>query len=416
MALREDRLSEKGEAIMSVIGPAAASPRNGPRPPEIATKDILGQFWVDLYGKEVQSASTYSYMWMADQMGHVCLGIVIDFALTLALGYALLLFGIATGWDEIGGLALGVTAVSYWEYRAYRSSVAGATGLFPLDSNLLRNNAVIAAAYMAIGVGAGFAFHQTALWGVAGFLALMLVGVVSAPPWLRQKIIWQKAALPYLFRLADAQRTIGTEAAQRLQALIDRGAPPATPPYQVIVGGPIGSGRSSIAAGIGTEFAFKKTKVRYLSMDTLLECAVQPPNPDFADDTGPANIGYWRWSEAQVVIIDDIGPLIATQEQARQANLERFRKLLRTDLAAVASVLAKCHTVWVIGDLRPGGQTTMVGSVLDDFAHEIAGFCNAQQPALVIELSEIQKPVPVDGGRPAVEGQTRPAQLRNVTR
>jgi hypothetical protein len=179
------------------------------------------------------------------------------------------------------------------------------------------------------------------------------------------------------------------ETAKQIQTLIDRGAPPNPDllPRQVVVGGPIGSGRTTIAAGIGTEFAFNKTKVRYLSFDTLLECASRSSSSQFEDDPGPANINYWPWSEAQVLIIDDIGPLIAAQEKEQHANLEKFQKLLHTDLAAVAPVLARCHSVWVIGDLRPNGETATVANSLDKFAGVVAGFCDAEQP-LVVELSD----------------------------
>jgi hypothetical protein len=37
---------------------------SGPTPPKLTSKDLLQQFWA--YGKEVQSAATYSYMWLAD--------------------------------------------------------------------------------------------------------------------------------------------------------------------------------------------------------------------------------------------------------------------------------------------------------------------------------------------------------------
>ena len=54
----------------------------GPSAPKLTSKDILHQFWADAYGKEVQTAATYSYTWLADQFGHVCIGIVVDFAAT----------------------------------------------------------------------------------------------------------------------------------------------------------------------------------------------------------------------------------------------------------------------------------------------------------------------------------------------
>jgi hypothetical protein len=35
------------------------------------------QFWADIHDKEVSSAATYSYLWTADQMGHVALGLLL---------------------------------------------------------------------------------------------------------------------------------------------------------------------------------------------------------------------------------------------------------------------------------------------------------------------------------------------------
>ena len=400
---------------MKVTDPVSASDRKIPRVARVTLSDLLNQIRLDAYGKEVQSAMTYSYTWMADQVGHMCVGIVFDFVLTFLAGLALPYLGIDPWWDKIVGLVGISLLVIYWEYSAYSSDVKATTGLFPLDERLLRDNAIIASVYMIIGAGIGFVFHLPAWWSAVGLIALLVIGAICAPPWIRQKIIWQKAALPYLFRLADAQRTVGPEVARELQKLIDKGAPPHAPPYQVIVGGPVGSGRTSLAAGIGTEFAFRKSTVRYLSLDTLLEHAAQKPNPDFADDTGPPNLNYWRWSESQVVIIDDIGPLISTQEEEQRANLEQFRKILNNGLANIAPVLARCHTVWVIGDLHPEGQTSLVGDVLNEFARVIAEFCKGQREALVVELSGTPEVTPDDQlniARPKVAKRT--PQVRTV--
>src|SRR5881394_2748320 len=75
----------KGERIMTTVDHAQAVPESGPQRPHVGFKDLVWQFWADVFGKEVQSATTYSYVWMADQSGHVCLGIVLTFLLaTLA--------------------------------------------------------------------------------------------------------------------------------------------------------------------------------------------------------------------------------------------------------------------------------------------------------------------------------------------
>src|SRR6476619_7782634 len=100
-----------------------------------------------------------------------------------------------------------------------------------------------------------------------------------------------------------------------------------------------------MAAGIGTEFAFKNQKVRYLSLDALLEFAVNSTKTHFPNDRGPTTISYWPWSEAQVVIIDGIGPMLAVDDPGRQPNFSRFKAMLDTNLIKVAQVLKQCHTV-----------------------------------------------------------------------
>jgi hypothetical protein len=473
------RKALRGDAMAT--NPAPEAPV-GPSAPNLTVKNLGQQFWADAYGKEVQTAATYSYTWLADQFGHIAIGIVTDFLATMAAGWVIVLISfLATGWPLISfvatliaglvialisllaplaaggwialigvlvplaaggliawisgadlsqiwaagleapstsllamlsGLVIAAIGASLWELSAYRSSVKNATGTFPLDTKLLRDNAVIATFYIVLGAVLGFAFHLHAIpawpvwipippWLMSWLIlsGVVILAIWLAPRWLRQKITWQKAALPYLFRLADAAPTIGVEDAKALQSLIEGGAPPgAKPPCQIVIGGPIGSGRTPMAAGIGTEFAFKNNKVRYLSLDMLLEfaacCAAGRPYPD---DPGPTTIMYWPWSEAQVVIIDDVGPLIAAQEPQQKANLARFTKLLNNELKSIAGVLAQCHTVWVIGDLRPPYESGTLTATLNDFTKAIRKYCSSQREALVIELGEALKPFSLMG-------------------
>jgi hypothetical protein len=471
----------------------------GPSAPNLTVKNLLQQFWADAYGKEVQTAATYSYTWLADQFGHIAIGIVAQFFATVVAGWDIVLISsLATGWPLIGfvaillaglvialigvlaplaaggwialigvlvplaaggliawisgadlskiwsdglnapstlramlsGLVIAAIGASLWELSAYRSSVKNATGTFPLDTKLLRDNAVIATVYIVLGAVLGFAFHLHAIrawpvwipippWPMSWLippwlmswvilLGVVILAILLAPRWLRQKITWQKAALPYLFRLADAAPTIGVEDAKALQSLIDGGVPPGKPPCQVVIGGPIGSGRTSMAAGIGTEFAFKNNKVRYLSLDMLLEFAACASGHPYPDDRGPTTIMYWPWSEAQVVIVDDVGPLIAAREPQQQANLARFTALLQNELKSIAGLLAQCHTVWVIGDLRPPYESGTLTATLYDFAKVTQKYCSSQRKPLVIELGEA-KPS-------ALKGALQTAAVRNVRR
>jgi len=61
------------------VAPATAPNTTRLAEPSITVWDLLDQFGKDVYGKEVQTTSPYSYTWIADQVGHVCLGILINF-------------------------------------------------------------------------------------------------------------------------------------------------------------------------------------------------------------------------------------------------------------------------------------------------------------------------------------------------
>jgi hypothetical protein len=386
----------------------------GPQRPVITKRDILAQVNVDIRGKEVQTAETYSHSWIANQFGHVCIGIVLTIVSALAVGpgWSLVVdwlglpssWKVAFPWDSVGGAVLATGGIAWWEWKAYRHEVKESIGRFPLDRKLLRDNAITAAAYMVLGVATTLVYGYlvfttderwlgvpTWIWGTLCILLLMLIAILLAVPWLRQKIIWQKAGLPYLFRLADAQPTMQDEA-HTLDALINGPAPPDCVPRQIVVGGPIGSGRTEICAGLGTEFAFKAAAVRYLTLGALLEFIARSGEADFFDDTGPANIAYWPWSRAQVVIIDDIGPLLIAKSSMRDAHVEQFGQILDNELRAIRDVLAKCHTVWVIGDPRRDGQPGSDDELLDQFARRIGSFCNPRVDAapqvMVIQLEE----------------------------
>lgn len=370
-----------------------------PSPPDITTRDLLRQFWRDVYGKEVQSASTYSYTWMADQLGHICIGILADFLATFAVGRWM--YGADATYRDgsLGGLLITVAAVSLWELSAYRSSVTQATAVFVLDKKLLRDNAIIAAVYMALGGVVGFAFHQIAAYAFPIAFGVLGVAIILAPRWLRQKIIWQKAGLPYLFRLADAVPTISTDGARELQKFIDAPTPPEVSARQVIIGGPVGSGRTSLATGLGTEFAFKGHKVRYVGFASLLEFASDVTPGRYPDDSGPANIGYWPWSEAQLVVIDDIGPEMVDPLQTAP-NIERLSNLLGRSLQPIRNVLAQRHTVWIVGDhfdFQPAG------SGLNDIAKLIKEYCSSSEPTLLIELSAAPPEPPLPKGTVSVK-------------
>jgi hypothetical protein len=204
---------------------------------------------------------------------------------------------------------------------------------------------------------------------------------------------------------------VRVEGAKELQEFIESGAPPERTPRQAVVGGPIGSGRTAVAAGIGTEFAFKNAMVRYIGLDRLREIVAGRNLPDFPDDSGPSNIGYWPWTKAQVLIVDNIGPFMRMEKRSEAANLNVFKALLQ-EISPMAPVFAKCHSIWVVGDLNPQ-PTAIHGNVLNELASEVGKFCGVAGEVLVVELSHTQARAP-SKAMPKLEFSARVAQVRKV--
>ena len=123
-----------GYAMAEHISSPSADFTGHPQSPRITLKELVEQFKADVYGKEVQSAATYSYMWMADQMGHICVGILVN---QLATVLARWVWG-QFGWHslaEVAGLIATVAIVAAWEASTFRNDARKARGLFPLAAS-----------------------------------------------------------------------------------------------------------------------------------------------------------------------------------------------------------------------------------------------------------------------------------------
>jgi hypothetical protein len=335
-------------------------------------RDIAKQFWIDIQGKEVSNAETYSHAWVANQFGHICLGMLIAGTLGVILAF-FLPFQLEVFISTL--LAVGI--VGWWEWRAYDIATTGVNSQFPLDRNLLRDNAVTAALYMAVGAAIVLIYRYCMLrdhqwWGIGCYLPLGGFAIWLSLRWLRQKIIWQKAGLPYLSRLANLPRTMPQAAAKEIQGWIDHSAGPSR---QIVIAGPASSGGTSLGAAIGTEFCFKEKAVRYLSFTKLREYARQ--NQRFADDRGPKNIGYWPLEQAQLLIIDDVGPRPVNGRI--EPLLNELAGILDPNRNAIGDILVNRQTVWIMGDWPP--------AEVDGVARQIRQHCNGTRDTLVVRLA-----------------------------
>jgi hypothetical protein len=251
----------------------------------------------------VQTSPTYSYQWMADQMGHLAIGLLFTLVGAWILpatwpgalvgAVAALVFAVAKelrDWIAESGKI----KATYFDDRRNRSDI--------------RNNALFASYYMVCGAVLGLA----ALSGWAAWISIPIAVVLIVAPaayWLRQKLRFQQAALPYLYRLPEFEPPEGCLDDTACKAVNELVSGRAERPRCFVIAGPLNSGKTSLAVGIGTEAAFHGRKVRYATLSKLRQLA---ETVDGAEPASPRNMKWWPIRESELLIVDDVAGLYAT--------------------------------------------------------------------------------------------------------
>lgn len=327
----------------------------------------------DWFGKDVQETPTVSYVWTADQFGHFGLGFQITFLLVwiaAAVGGAIgtqhpglaawLLNPAVAMWFALGNIMVWVVK-EVFDYLRERRKATDAKSVFAFNQLEIIWNVITAVFYIALGaIVVGFAGLRP-IWGVYAVLGVFLPAMGVALWWLRRKITFQQAGLSYLYRLATFPNEVPRETAEFIVDLSKpyrmNGEEFATSKH-LVISGPVESGKSSLAIGIGTEFAFRMGVGRYITLIQLLQAAI------LHGDAGKTTVFddgriLWPWENSDLLIVDDVdiaSELIlktsgdgAQEQQAARARLTALKERVDPELL---EPLKYRRTVWVLGDVH----------------------------------------------------------------
>jgi hypothetical protein len=426
--------------------PQAVPQAERPKPPGALT--VLRQAYKDGFGKDVQETPTVSYVWMADQFGHFCLGFAITFVLSWLAAWLLY----APDAPPAGLMAAcAAVNMAVWvakEVRDYfrekenfaRAHTEG-QGQFPFNGREIIGNVVTALFYILTGAAVAGAVGFGPQWGVAALGVVLVPAIPLAGWWLRRKITFQQAGLPYLYRLANFPRAVGPGPGQEgdpvatIRAFIEPGRVPGAggQPSHLILTGPLGAGKSSLAAGIGTEFAFRMGIGRYISLVKLLQSversrrmgavasspagrkrAASPAAEAAAAAPAAVRGGeltsrgaqefddgriLWPWDACDLLIVDDVDDVIGNDPHAEGRGLrhqqrgEDIERVLQEYYPELLVRLRRVpQTVWVLSDrISCGAFQGLLAKVLG--VPTSAVYVTAIQPAPTPGLPDGRSPV-----------------------
>ena len=259
----------------------------------------------------------------------------------------------------------------------------GAIDVFPVDFLDIKWKVKTAVLYFGIGGLLALGALINWKWLIVALILALWPAFRVAFWWLRRKLAFQQAGLPYLYRLTNFSGGIADDAVAAVAGLCDlkdrpivlwkvlfmrdvtEKAAPVTVRHFLITG-PLRSGKTSLAVGIGTEFAFALGIGRYLTAAKLMELKTGPRDDAKSDasemDYDDGRV-LWPLAECDLLIVDDVDGGLPTGTVPAISSIRpaEFAAALKTSHGpAPLRDLSGKRTVWVLGNTTTADEWRMV--------------------------------------------------------
>lgn len=316
------------------------------KPAAISSQRIQMQLKYDLIGKDSYRGVTLSYAFLANQFGHFSLGFIPAFLLYYFWPWCWIL------WFDTAISAATIIALGWFLFECFNflKPLLGNKGkyVFQPDWWNVGIDTFIDICFFACGAFmlAAVASAYTYAWIFP--VVLLLILLYFARGWYITKICQQTAEYPFQFRLSQWQFRIHASNQQAVLAI--QSAKPQG--MHVLVIGPRGCGKTSLAVAMANERSIDGQKCVYATASKLL---TQMHDADASIlQSNPYALTTWR--NADWLVIDDLHPgepvqgdfitpaIVQQHLQARQEN---------------TTALVSRNTIWVLGSDAPGTHTQL---------------------------------------------------------
>ncbi|RIV19471.1 ATP-binding protein [Fibrisoma montanum] len=328
----------------------------------ITGRDVLRQLKADLIGKDSHRGVTFTYSWLANQLGHYTLGFIPTLFLYAILRSCTDLEKPAT-WAALGiaGLWFGFEIYNFLGpllskrvSRAKRLFVPGRSKyVFQPDWLNIAYDTATDVGFFWLGAYSAYLYVTPSACAV--YLWLFLLLLVPCRHWYITKMYLQAAQYPFQCRLSQWAFPISEADRQTVLSFLNAKR---SHKHLLIFGGR-GNGKTSLGIGIATERSIRHDTCFYTTGMKLYSMF-----PERNSKSLHHNKPLWTWRQASLLVIDDINPGGLIEDLITPVQ---FLQLLRANPNNLKT-LADKDVIWILGQ---DDQHTVVNQKWADMLHEI---------------------------------------------
>jgi len=316
---------------------------------------VFYQIVSDWFGKDAQTDYTYSYVWMANQFGHFGLG----FILSIFIFWILILLNVPANMFIYVLAGQGVFWI-FKEVRDYFVIIKETYTCFVPDKLFIIKDLSTDVFFILYGsVVAYIGLGISGLYGLLSFAAGLIPTLFLFVYWIKRKMYFQITAIPYYYRLSNFFGTLPKEQVDGINRFVKKRKIDLPTDWQhILIFGPYNSGKTSLAIGIGTDFAVNLGYSRYMSFNKFLDLLNLETEKVYEEGT---KIVPWRKTE--LLIVDNVSVGIDKQT-AFNPELLRDAILNSKYKGQNITTLQNQKTIWVIGNPTMANEWNLLFSHL----------------------------------------------------
>ena len=312
----------------------------------LSNRFVFKQLSQDLIGKDSHRGVTLTYAWLANQFGHISLGLIPS----LIVFSILKEFWAYESADVIASLSVSLAWLVFELFNFLWPLLRGKKRYtFSPDYRNIGFDTFIDLCFFWFGASTLSLFLEFTYANLIIELILLVIILIFGRYWYETKMYLNYANSPFQFRLSQWNLPMNDANKEKLDTFMKlqhKGK-------HLLVFGSKGTGKTSLGVGILNEMSIKHqfctytTSIKVLSLQSWKQKLHNVKNE------------IWDWQDAQYLVIDDINPgsplnkeVITTKDFLKRLSVSHADTKNEAEIKKNQELFRNKNVIWILGDTK----------------------------------------------------------------